>query len=245
MGEQKTTNFHKTTISKMMKSLAILAASLAAVQAQQGLGRLLNGEEGVLNNNFSEADFEHCMDHQDDDWCVEQCENREIARMYPEMCGRHLEDREDGIADGGMSEEDCDENSRECGRHLADKDDRYALNNFFRLLDPWNDGEIGRREMERAFEDSEAFGKSEDKWDVIGQFFRDFDTNNDQVIEKKEFMLVLKKLLYEPHNNRRMLSDGDTYEKNGQTCWLKGNGNEKCCDPDKYWKKNGNHRCRR
>merc|ERR1712060_335549 len=206
MGRTKNYKLSKTTISKMMKSLAILAASLAAVQAQQGLGRLLSGEEGVLNDNFSEADFEHCMDHEDDDWCVEQCENREIARMYPEMCGRHLEEvREDGIADGGMSEEDCDENSRECGRHLDDKTDRYALNNFF----------------------------------------RDFDTNNDQVIEKKEFMLVLKKLLYEPPNNRRMLSDGDTYEKNGQTCWLKGNGNEKCCDPDKYWKKNGNHRCRR
>merc|ERR1712060_530354 len=187
MGRTKNYKLRKTTISKMMKSLAILAASLAAVQAQQGLGRLLNGEEGVLNDNFSEADFEHCMDHQDDDWCVEQCENREIARMYSEMCGRHLEEDRDGIADGGMSEEDCDENSRECGRHLDDIPGRYALNNFFKLLDPWN----------------------------------------------------------EPPNNRRMLSDGDTYEKNGQTCWLKGNGNEKCCDPDKYWKKNGNHRCRR
>jgi len=34
MGRIKQTDFRKTTISKMMKSLAILAASLAAVQAR-------------------------------------------------------------------------------------------------------------------------------------------------------------------------------------------------------------------
>merc|ERR1712060_491554 len=124
MGRIKQTNFHKTTTSKMMKSLAILAASLAAVQAQQGLGRLLRGEydedHPIMNDDVDEA------------FCDENPEDR--------RCHRRLDDVE-GIIDDEMTEEDCDENPGKCGRNLANRD-LGAVKSLFEVLAPWKGGVI-------------------------------------------------------------------------------------------------------
>merc|ERR1712110_941251 len=113
MGRIKQTNFHETTISKMMKSLAILAASLAAVQAQQGLGRLLKGEENqILNDNDDEAHHEA--------FCQENPEAR--------RCRRGLKDVE-GIIEKPDYEEHEEEDDGEVSRKEFAKALGKAFNN--------------------------------------------------------------------------------------------------------------------
>merc|ERR1712060_1025346 len=79
MGRIKQTNFHKTTISKMMKSLAILASSLAAVQA-----RMLNDDASASALDFDgqrrlgdvEGSIAKQMDEEDCEENPRDCERR-------------------------------------------------------------------------------------------------------------------------------------------------------------------------
>merc|ERR1712226_655091 len=109
MGRIKNKQLSQTqTPVKMMKSLAILAATLVAAQASQdagpGLGRLLKGNQNGIVNKQEEED------------CTE------------EDCGRRLKDENNYMLNDNDDEMDskwCQENPEDCGaRRLNDAQDK-------------------------------------------------------------------------------------------------------------------------
>merc|ERR1712226_632666 len=141
MGRIKNKQLSQTqTPVKMMKSLAILAATLVAAQASQdagpGLGRLLKGNQNGIVNKQEEED------------CTE------------EDCGRRLKDENNYMLNDNDDEMDskwCQENPEDCGgRRLNDADDEFVdeVADMMNILDRDGDGEITQQEINSLCLDS-------------------------------------------------------------------------------------------
>merc|ERR1712060_294032 len=143
MGRIKQTNFHKTTISKMMKSLAILAISLAAVQA-----RMLNDDTSAsaldLGGKRRLADEEYhpsANEAEDEDYCLK----------YPKECGdgRRLAREEDPSANGNDDEEEEDEGDRRMLNDISYKDRvNVLMGDMFRMFDVDGSGDINEDDFD-------------------------------------------------------------------------------------------------